>query len=118
VRAGAKLSDADKAKLKATTPSWRQAANLRPERAEGNQRLGIVVDTREELAGMSDSGDRRRRRRRQGRGLDGKFVIALVNTSGQPPLAVLTNRATREKLMALSLAAAATAVSSTTAPWC
>ena len=37
------------------------------------------------------------------RGLTGKFLIALVNTSGQPALAVLTNRATRQRLMDASL---------------
>ncbi|MEG1326865.1 MAG: M3 family metallopeptidase, partial [Janthinobacterium sp.] len=38
------------------------------------------------------------------RGLDGKYVIALVNTTGQAPLSLLTNRAVRERIMAASQA--------------
>ncbi|MEI6052417.1 MAG: M3 family metallopeptidase [Opitutaceae bacterium] len=37
-------------------------------------------------------------------GHEGKFLIALVNTSGQPPLTDLKNHAARAKLMAASLA--------------
>jgi transcription termination factor NusA len=37
-------------------------------------------------------------------GQDGKFLIALVNTSGQPPLNDLKNHPSRAKLMAASLA--------------
>src|SRR3546814_5274147 len=32
------------------------------------------------------------------RGLDGKYVITLLNTTGQPPLSQLTNRALRERI--------------------
>ena len=64
----------------------------------------LVVDTRAELAGMTDAAIDGAAAEAKKRGLKGKFVIALMNTSGQPPLAVLTNRAVRERLMAASLA--------------
>src|SRR3546814_589609 len=32
------------------------------------------------------------------RGLDGKYVITLLNTTGQPPLSQLTNRGLRERI--------------------
>src|SRR6185437_1600707 len=38
------------------------------------------------------------------KGLDGKYVIALLNTTGQPPLAQLENRALRERLQKASVA--------------
>ena len=38
------------------------------------------------------------------RKLEGKWVIALLNTTGQPPLAQLKNRALRERIYKTSLA--------------
>ena len=64
----------------------------------------LVVNTRAELAGMTDAAIDGAAAEANKRGLKGKFVIALMNTSGQPPLSVLTNRAVRERLMAASLA--------------
>ena len=64
----------------------------------------LVVDTRAELAGMSDAAIDAAAAEAKKRGKDGKFVVALGNTTGQAPLAVLTNRAVRERLMAASLA--------------
>jgi peptidyl-dipeptidase Dcp len=55
----------------------------------------LVVDTREELAGMSDKAIDAAAAEAKKRGLDGKFVIPVVNTTGQANLAVLTNRAPR-----------------------
>ena len=104
VRAGAKLSDADKDKLKAfnAEQAGLETAFAQNVLKETNAK-GLVVNTREELAGMTDSDIDTAAAAAKERGLDGKFVIALVNTSGQPPLAVLTNRATRQRLMDASL---------------
>jgi peptidyl-dipeptidase Dcp len=105
VRAGANLSDADKAKLKtingdiATLQTTFTQNVLKETNASA-----LVVDSRAELAGMTDAAIDAAAAAAKAKGMDGKFMVAVVNTSGQPPLAVLTNRATREKLMALSLA--------------
>ena len=105
VRAGAKLSSADKEKLKAYNS---QLAALQTQFAQNVLKeanaSALVVDTREELAGMSDKQIAVAALEAKKRGLDGKFVIPVVNTTQQAPLAVLTNRATREKLLAASLA--------------
>ena len=105
VRAGARLSAADKEKLKAYN------AELATLQSTFSQNVlkeinasALVVDTRAELAGMSDAAIDAAAAAAKARGLEGKFAVALVNTSGQPPLSVLTNRATREKMMAASLA--------------
>lgn len=104
VRAGARLSAADKEKLKSMNG---QLANLQTAFAQNVQEeanaSALVVDTREELAGMSDAAIDAAAAVAKARGLDGKFVIPVVNTSGQANLAVLTNRAVRERLMAASL---------------
>jgi peptidyl-dipeptidase Dcp len=105
VRAGARLSDADKAKLKAYNA---EIAGLQTQFSQNVLKeanaSALVVDTRDELAGMSDKAIDAAALEAKKRGLDGKFVIPVVNTTQQAPLAVLTHRATREKLLAQSLA--------------
>ncbi|QNA87419.1 M3 family metallopeptidase [Massilia sp. Dwa41.01b] len=105
VRAGAKLSSDDKQKLKAMNGelaalSTQFAQNVLKEANAS----ALVVDTRAELAGMSDKQIDVAALEAKKRGLDGKFVLPVVNTTQQAALSVLTNRATREKLLAASLA--------------
>ncbi len=105
VRAGANLSAADKEKLKAINGAIAtlQTSFTQNVLKETNA-SALIVDTRAELAGMSDAAIDAAAAAAKAKGMDGKFLVAVVNTSGQPPLAVLTNRAVREKLMAISLA--------------
>jgi peptidyl-dipeptidase Dcp len=105
VRAGAKLSAADKEKLKAYNG---QIASLQ---SEFSQRVlkeanasALVLNTREELAGLSDAEINAAALEAKKRGLDGKYVIAIANTTIQAPLASLTNRSVRERLQAASMA--------------
>ena len=105
VRAGAKLSAADKEKLKAfngeiATLQTTFTQNVLKETNAG----ALVVATRAELAGMSDSAIDAAAAAAKARGQDGKFAVPLMNTTGQPPLAELTNRAVRERLLAASMA--------------
>jgi peptidyl-dipeptidase Dcp len=105
VRAGAQLSDADKAKLKSMNAELAKLQTTFAQNVlEEANASALVVDTREELAGMSDKAIDSAAAAAKAKGQDGKFLIPVVNTTGQASLAVLTNRAVREKLMALSLA--------------
>jgi peptidyl-dipeptidase Dcp len=104
VRAGAKLSNADKEKLKGYNG---QIASLQ---SDFSQRVlkeanasALVVDTRAELAGLSDAEIAAAAAEATKRGMDGKFVLTLANTTIQPPLASLTNRSVRERLQAASM---------------
>jgi peptidyl-dipeptidase Dcp len=105
VRAGARLSAADKDKLKAFNG---EIATLQTTFTQNVLKeinaSALVVDTRAELAGMSDAAIEAAAAEAKKRGKDGKFVVALGNTTGQAPLAVLKNRPVRERLMAASLA--------------
>jgi peptidyl-dipeptidase Dcp len=105
VRAGANLSDADKELLKAMNS---QLAELQTQFSQNTLKevndSGLVVDTRAELAGLSEAAITTAAEAAKTRGLEGKYVIALLNTSGQPPLDSLTNRGVRERLMKASLA--------------
>jgi len=105
VRAGAKLSPADQDQLKAINA---QIASLQSKFTQNvlkeTNASALVVDSRADLDGMSAAAIDAAAAEAKARGLDGKFVVALTNTSGQAPLAVLTKRAVREKLLALSMA--------------
>jgi peptidyl-dipeptidase Dcp len=105
VRAGAKLSEADKTKLKAmnaelATLSTTFEQNVLKEKNASS----IVVDTREELAGLSENEIAAAAAAAKADGKEGKFVIRMLNTTGQPALASLENRPLREKIMQMSLA--------------
>jgi peptidyl-dipeptidase Dcp len=105
VRAGANLSAADKEKLKAYNG---EIASLQSTFAQNVLKeanaSALVVNTRDELAGLPDADIEAAAAEAKKRGLDGKYVIVLANTTIQPPMALMTNRATRERLMAASLA--------------
>jgi peptidyl-dipeptidase Dcp len=104
IRAGAGLSEGEKEQLKAinaelATLQTKFAQNVQ---AEVNARA-IVVDSAEELAGLSDGEIAAAAEAAKSRGLEGKYVLPLLNTSGQPSLGALENRALRERIHTTSL---------------
>ncbi|HEX6927821.1 MAG TPA: M3 family metallopeptidase [Gammaproteobacteria bacterium] len=105
VRSGALLSDADKERVKAINS---ELATLQTQFSQNvlNEvnASAIVVDSREELAGLSENEIAAAALAAKERGLEGKYVIALLNTSQQPALTSLENRALRERIMQTSLA--------------
>ncbi|TCZ88997.1 M3 family metallopeptidase [Lysobacter sp. N42] len=105
VRAGAKLSEADKAKLKAMNAELAQLGTKFSQNvlAEVNA-SAIVVDSRDELKGLSDEQIAAAAEAAKARKLEGKYVIALLNTTQQPALANLENRALRERIYKASIA--------------
>ncbi|MFZ0915938.1 MAG: M3 family metallopeptidase [Candidatus Udaeobacter sp.] len=105
VRAGAQLSDADKEKLKkinaelATLQTQFEQNVLKEKNASS-----IVVDRKEDLAGLSDNQMASLTNAAKAEHKEGKFVIQLQNTTGQPLLGSLQNRPLRERVMQTSLA--------------
>ena len=69
----------------------------------GQNNAAIVVDTREELAGLSDGQITAARNLATERGMDGKYVLQVSNTSGVAMLSQLHNRDVRERLLMSSL---------------
>jgi peptidyl-dipeptidase Dcp len=104
VRAGARLSSADKEKLKGMNGELAvlQTTFSQNVLKEANA-AALVVDSRAELAGMSDAAIDAAAAAAKARDIDGKFVIPVTNTTGQAPLAVLTNRAVRQRLLEASM---------------
>src|SRR5205809_1850789 len=104
-RAGAKLVDADKEKLKkingelATLQTQFEQNVLKEKNASS-----IVVDSKDDLAGLSDNQIASLVNAAKAEHKEGKFVIQLQNTTGQPLLGSLQNRPLRERIMQASLA--------------
>ncbi|MDU6924278.1 peptidyl-dipeptidase Dcp [Franconibacter helveticus] len=97
--AGATLGDEQKAQLKALN---KEAAQLT---SQFNNRLlaatkagGLVVDTVQALAGLSEAEIAAAAEAAKEKGLQGKWLLSLLNTTQQPALQSLTNRETREAL--------------------
>jgi peptidyl-dipeptidase Dcp len=63
----------------------------------------VVVDSREELGGLSDAEIQAAADAAVARNLPGKYLLPLLNTSGQPLLTTLENRALRQRIMETSL---------------
>ncbi|MEO5707534.1 MAG: M3 family metallopeptidase [Alteraurantiacibacter sp.] len=70
---------------------------------QGTDAAAVLMDTRAELAGLSEGQITAAAMLASDRGHPGKFMLALQNTTQQPLLAVLENRATREKLYNASI---------------
>ncbi|MBC7413826.1 MAG: M3 family metallopeptidase [Herminiimonas sp.] len=105
VRAGATLSDGDKAKLKIMNAEIASlSATFSQNVLKEINASAVVVDNRAELDGLSPAEITAASDAATARGLPGKFVIALINTTDQPPEAVLTNRALRQRLHDVSVA--------------
>ncbi len=105
VRAGAGLGDEDKAALKAMNAELAGLETRFSQNAlEEMNAAAIVVADVAELDGLSDNAIAAAAEAARERGLEGQYVITMLNTSGQPALASLTNRALRERIHKASLA--------------
>lgn len=101
--AGANLSAADKEKLKQVNQemaslSTQYSNKLLEARKEG----GIIIDNVKELDGLSPDEIAAAAADAKTAGKEGKYLLALQNTTQQPVLQNLTNRATREKVFKAS----------------
>ena len=105
VRAGARLSDADKTGLKAINA---EVATLQ---TTFNQHLlkeknadSVLVTDRARLAGLPEAEIAAAEEAARAEGHTEGFALRLLNTSGQPALASLQDRALRQQLLETSLA--------------
>nr|WP_298720046.1 M3 family metallopeptidase [uncultured Steroidobacter sp.] len=104
VRAGANLSEAQKQELRALNEKISsRTTEFRQLVLKGDNAAAIVVDTKAELDGLSDAQIATAAEAAKARGKEGKYVLTLLNTTGQPPLAQLKNRAVRERLYKASI---------------
>ncbi|HYQ44789.1 MAG TPA: M3 family metallopeptidase [Polyangiaceae bacterium] len=116
VRAGANASDADKRRLReingqisSLTTQFQQ--NVR----QSTQAGALVVDSMAELEGFSAEQIGAAASAAEARKLTGKWLITLQNTTTQPALAQLKNRALRERIYRASIARSNGGAADTTA---
>lgn len=104
IRAGAGLSEEEQEQLRDINAriavlETRFSQNVLSEVNE----LAIVVDSREELTGLDEALITAAENEAESRDLPGRFVVPLLNTSGQPALASLQNRDLRQRILETSL---------------
>jgi peptidyl-dipeptidase Dcp len=104
VRAGARLSPAQKAQLRdlnkrISSLTTRFKQNVLKATANG----AVPVDNARDLDGLSPGQIGAAEQAAGARGLSGKWLITLQNTTNQPVLAQLTNRALRERIYKASI---------------
>jgi peptidyl-dipeptidase Dcp len=104
IRAGANLSDADKTRLKAMNAELATLATTFSRNVlEEVKASGVLVDDVKLLDGLSEDAITAAAEAAKAAGKEGQYLIALMNTTGQPPLASLTNRELRQRIMQASL---------------
>jgi peptidyl-dipeptidase Dcp len=105
VRAGAKLSDADKATLKDMNAQLATLGTQFDQNVLNEVNASAVTfDSADALAGSTDAQIAAAAAEGKKRGVDGKYVVTLLNTTGQPPLTYLSNRDSRQKIFEASIA--------------
>src|SRR6185312_5261649 len=99
VHAGANLSDADKAKLREINKEDASLETTFQQKLIAATKDGaLVVDDKAQLAGLSEGEIAAAAKAAADRGLKGKYLIPLQNTTQQPLLVSLSDRGVRERL--------------------
>jgi Zn-dependent oligopeptidases len=99
VRAGAELSESDKTRMRAFNQEQSKLATDFSNKLLAATKVGaLVIDDRSQLAGLSEAEIATAAEKAKERGLTGKWVIPLQNTTQQPAQASLENRAVRQRL--------------------
>ena len=105
VRSGALLSEADKERLKKLNE---EESNLNTQFQDnllkGRTAAAVLVDTPEQLKGLSDEAIAAAAAAAKAKGKDGKYLVDILNTTAQPVLASLTDRTLRERIHNASIA--------------
>ncbi len=103
LRAGATLGEADQATLrKLNEEESSLSTKFREKLLADTAASAVVVDDKAMLAGFSDAQIAAAAERAKESKLEGKYVIALQNTTGQPSLGSLENRELRQRILAAS----------------
>ena len=103
VHAGALLTEAQRERVKAINSELSEiTTEFGQDVRAAMSDQPVIFDTREELAGLSEADLKAAADLATEKGFPGKYAIALQNTTQQPSLPSMTNRAAREKLFKAS----------------
>ena len=101
---GALLSDPDKVKLRAINAELASLQTAFQQKLVAAAKAGaLVVDDKAKLGGLDAAALAAAAAKGKELGQDGKYVLPLQNTTQQPKLASLTDRATRQQLFERSI---------------
>jgi peptidyl-dipeptidase Dcp len=101
--AGANLSDADKTKMKKINEDLASLSTAYSNKLlESRKNATLLIDTEAELDGLSKEEIASAAEKAKAAGKPGKYMLGIINTTQQPMMASLKNRATRQKLFTAS----------------
>jgi peptidyl-dipeptidase Dcp len=101
--AGAKLSDAEKDSLKLLNKEEATlTAKFNSQLLAGTKAGAVIVNDKAEFKGLTDGALQAAAQNAKAAKMDGKWMLSLQNTTQQPALQSLTNRAARQKLFEAS----------------
>jgi len=104
ILAGAQLDDPGKQRLRELNTELAElGAQFGQNVLNEVNSLAVVVESAEELSGLSPAEIQAAADEALQRGLAGQYVLLLLNTSGQPVLSKLENRALRQRIYEISL---------------
>lgn len=105
VRSGARLGEAEQARLRELNAELAALGTTFQQNVNAATRAAaLVVDSADELAGLSEGAIAGAAENARVLGHEGKYVLSLKSPSNQPELAQLSDRSVRERLLAASLA--------------
>lgn len=101
--AGANLSEADKEKMKKINEELATLSTLYSNKLlTARKNAAVFFDSASDLSGLTPDEIAAAKANATAAGQDGKYMIAIINTTQQPVLMSLTNRASREKVFKAS----------------
>lgn len=99
VRAGAELTEEQKTAIRALNEEHSKLTNQFSQNLLAETKnIAVIVDTKEELDGLSDSQITAAASAAKDAGHDGKYLLSITNTTRQPVLAQLSNRDLRKRV--------------------
>ncbi|ABZ77491.1 Peptidyl-dipeptidase Dcp [Shewanella halifaxensis HAW-EB4] len=99
VRAGAKLTEDQKQQIRVLNEEQSTLTNEFAQRLMRlTKEIAVVVDTKEQLAGLSDSAIKAAAIDAKANGQEGKYQLNLTNTTRQPVLSQLQDRELRQQI--------------------
>ncbi|MCL5049175.1 MAG: M3 family metallopeptidase [Firmicutes bacterium] len=99
VRAGATLTDEQRQQIRALNEEHaRLTTQFSQNQLAITRDIAVIVDSEEELDGLSDSQIRSARNAAQAAGHEGKYLLSITNTTRQPILTSLNNRELRQRV--------------------
>lgn len=99
VRAGAQLTEEQKTAIRALNEEHSKLTNQFSQNLLAEtKKIAVVVDTKEELDGLSDSQITAAANAAKEAGHEGKYLLSITNTTRQPVLSQLSNRELRKRV--------------------